>query len=192
MRKLTPYSSGMADMFEATVFDFWMADDEWPIYGDLECQLAFILANGLKRHDHFRSIFIENDKGETDESQSSIRFDRMIERRKQLEPTPPPPPIEPTPPPPPIEPTPPPPPIDPTPPKRVKKSCPFAIEISKVENGAKSVQVICPDNETRDMDNKAVKMLEACILHVHVSSLEMQVCPAALQCSALVLTILFC
>ena len=46
----------MADMFGATVFDFWRMDNNWPMLGSPECQMAFILA-----HAHMFKIYGTSD-----------------------------------------------------------------------------------------------------------------------------------
>ena len=42
--------------------------------------------------------------------------------------------------------------------------------------GAKTVQVICPDDETPDLENKIVRLLDAVARYHNISTLEFQVC----------------
>ena len=60
--------------------------------------------------------------------------------------------------------------------KKTRKNCPFAIQERRAEMGAKIVQVICPDDETPDLENKIVRLLDAVARYHNVSTLEFQVC----------------
>ena len=61
--------------------------------------------------------------------------------------------------------------------KRQKKNCPFAIAQRRAETGAESVEVICPDEETPNLECKIVRLLEACRRYNNVSSVELQSVP---------------
>ena len=66
-----------------------------------------------------------------------------------------------------------------TPPAKVKRSkfvCPIANETRRAEDGATAVQVIHPSEEIPDLDKKLAKLIDTCITHAHVSSVELQVC----------------
>jgi hypothetical protein len=60
--------------------------------------------------------------------------------------------------------------------KRKKKNCVFAIQQRRAETGATKVQVICPDDETPDLERKIVRLLDAVASNHNVSTLEFQVC----------------
>ena len=148
-------------MFGATVFNFWRTHDNWPMMGGPECQLAFILAYARKQREEYCSIFINNDHSEPDENDLPLRFAKMIKRRKKIDAITT---------------------IAPRP-KRPKKNCPFDIELRRVQDGAESVQLICPGN---NMECKVVALLEAVSFHGQVSSLELQVCARCPQADACV------
>jgi len=61
--------------------------------------------------------------------------------------------------------------------KRQKKNCPFAIAQRRAEMGAESVEVICPSDTTPNLEDKIVRLLEACYRYKRVSSVELQCVP---------------
>jgi hypothetical protein len=81
----------------------------------------------------------------------------------------------------------------PKPPKRIKKNCPFEIQIRRAENGGESVELISPDEETPHLELKVVNLLEACYLNDNLSSVELQVCarPLPAKCARADCTFVF-
>jgi len=61
--------------------------------------------------------------------------------------------------------------------KRQKKNCQFAIAERRAEMGAESVEVICPSDTTPNLEDKIVRLLEACYRYNSVSSVELQSVP---------------
>jgi hypothetical protein len=60
--------------------------------------------------------------------------------------------------------------------KRQKKNCPFAIAQRRAKMGAESVEVICPDTEIPNLEDKIVRLVDACFACITVLSVELQVC----------------
>jgi hypothetical protein len=61
--------------------------------------------------------------------------------------------------------------------KRRKTMCPFAVAQRRADSGAESVEVICPDDETPNMEEKIVRLLHACIRNPSILSMELQAVP---------------
>ncbi len=61
--------------------------------------------------------------------------------------------------------------------KRWKTNCPFAVAQRRADSGAESVSVICPDDETPNMEDKIVRLLVACYLNPSVLFVELQAVP---------------
>ena len=68
----------------------------------------------------------------------------------------------------------------PKPPKRIKKDCPFEIQICRAENGGDSVVLMSLDEETPHLETKVVDLLAACYLKDNVSFVALQVCACPL------------
>ena len=151
-----------------SVLDYWGRSEEFPLFGDVSAAMDFCYREMLKEREAYDLIMNDGPPCSVPKSEPSSRIAKMLQRREDYD-------LVRTDAAPPSPPTP-----KPKPPKRIKKNCPFEIQIRRAENGGESVELISPDEEALHLEIKVVNLLEACFLNDKISSVELQVCACPL------------
>ena len=157
-------------MFVNSVLDYWGRSEEFPLFGGYSACMDFCCSEMLKECEAYDLIMNDAPPRSVPKSKPSPRIAKMVQLREELEydliRNDAAPPSLPTP--------------KPKQPKRIKKDCPFEIQILLAKNGGDSVVLMSPDEETPHLETKVVDLLEACYLNNNVSSMELQVCACPL------------